>query len=75
MRREYRGRQRNNNTKSFPYEPLVVGGRLVMPVELQRVHRAVLGGLKSPRTCVLWWRGAGPNWSLNYQHAQGDGVA
>ena len=44
MRREYRGRQRNNNTKSFPYEPLVVGGRLVMPVELQRVHRAVLGG-------------------------------
>ena len=44
MRREYRGRQRNNNTKTFPYEPLVMGGRLVMPAELQRVHRAVLGG-------------------------------
>ena len=44
MRREYRGRQRNNNTKTFPYEPLVMGGRLVMPAELQRVHRAALGG-------------------------------
>ena len=44
MRREYRGRQRNNNIKTFPYEPLVMGGRLVMPAELQRVHRAVLGG-------------------------------
>ena len=44
MRREYRGRQRNNNTKSFPYEPLVVGEKMVMPVELQRVHRAVLSG-------------------------------
>ena len=52
MRREYRGRQRNNNTKSFPYEPLVVGGRLVMPVELQRVHRAVLGGPKDMRAVV-----------------------
>ena len=44
MRREHRGRQRNNNTKTFPYEPLVMGGRLVMPAELQRVHRAALGG-------------------------------
>jgi hypothetical protein len=44
MRREYRGRQRNNNIKTFPYEPLVMGGRLVMPAELQRVHRAALGG-------------------------------
>ena len=44
MRREYRGRQRNNNAKSFPYEPLVVRGKLVMPVELQKIHRAVLGG-------------------------------
>jgi hypothetical protein len=44
MRKEYRGRQRNNNTQSFPYEPLVMGGRLVMPAELQRVHRAVLDG-------------------------------
>ena len=44
MRKEFRGRQRNNNTQSFPYEPLVMGGRLVMPAELQRVHRAVLDG-------------------------------
>ena len=33
-----------NNTQSFPYEPLVMAGRLVMPAELQRVHRAVLAG-------------------------------
>ena len=45
MRKEYRGRPRNNNTQSFPYEPLVMGGRLVMPAELQRVHRAVLDGV------------------------------
>jgi hypothetical protein len=45
MRKEYRGRQRNNNTQSFPYEPLVMGGRLVMPAELQRIHRAVLDGV------------------------------
>ena len=45
MRREYRGRPRSKNTQSFPYEPLVIGGRLVMPAELQRVHRAVLDGV------------------------------
>jgi hypothetical protein len=45
MRREYRGRPRNNN-RSFPYEPLVMGRRVVMPAELQRVHRAVLSGDK-----------------------------
>jgi hypothetical protein len=44
MRKEYRGRPRNNNTQSFPYEPLVMGKRVVMPAELQRVHRAVLAG-------------------------------
>ena len=44
MRREYRGRPRSKNTQRFPYEPLVMGGRLVMPAELQRVHRAVLDG-------------------------------
>ena len=27
------------------YEPLVISGRLVMPAELQRVHRAVLEGI------------------------------
>ena len=45
MRKEFRGRQRNNNTQSFPYEPLVMGGRLVMPAELQKIHRAVLDGV------------------------------
>ena len=45
MRKEYRGRPRNNNTQSFPYEPLVMEGRLVMPAELQRIHRAVLDGV------------------------------
>ena len=45
MRKEYRGRPRNNNAQSFPYEPLVLEGRLVMPAELQRVHRAVLDGV------------------------------
>ena len=62
MRKEYRGRPRSDNTQSFPYEPLVMDGRLVMPAELQRVHRAVLDGAESPMTCVPWWRGAGPNW-------------
>jgi hypothetical protein len=26
----------------FPYEPRVVGGRLLMPAELQAIHRYVL---------------------------------
>ena len=29
----------------LPNEPLVMDGRLVMPAELQRVHRAVLDGV------------------------------
>jgi hypothetical protein len=41
MRKEYRGRPRNNNA-----QPLVLEGRLVMPAELQRVHRAVLEGVE-----------------------------
>jgi hypothetical protein len=45
MRKQYRGRPRNNNTESFPYEALVIGTRVVMPAELQRVHRAVLDGV------------------------------
>ena len=44
MRREHRGRLRNNNPQKFPYEPLVLGCRLVMPAELQSVHRAILNG-------------------------------
>ena len=37
------GAQRGNR-QSFPYEPAVINGRLVMPAELQRVHRSVLAG-------------------------------
>jgi hypothetical protein len=44
MRKQYRGRPRNHNTQTFPYEPLVMAGRLVMPAELQSIHRAVLNG-------------------------------
>ena len=42
MRKEYRGRRSTNNKQSFPYELMLMGRRLVMPAELQRVHRAVL---------------------------------
>ena len=45
MRREYRGRQRNNNTKTFPYEPLVMGGRFVQcRRNCKRVSSRTLGG-------------------------------
>jgi len=44
MRKEYRGRRSTNNKQSLPYEPMLMGRRLVMPAELQRVHRAVLDG-------------------------------
>ena len=37
------GTQRGNRQR-FPYEPVVINGRLVMPAELQRVHRSVLAG-------------------------------
>ena len=35
------GLQREDRT-SFPYEPRVIGGKLVMPAELQRIHRIIL---------------------------------
>jgi hypothetical protein len=35
------GPQRGNR-KRFPYEPRVVGGKLLMPAELQAIHRYVL---------------------------------
>ena len=44
MRKEYRGRRSTNNKQSLPDEPMLMGRRLVMPAELQRVHRAVLDG-------------------------------
>ena len=35
------GTQRGNRQR-FPYEPRVVGGKLMMPAELQTIHRYVL---------------------------------
>jgi hypothetical protein len=39
--RHQQGRQRSD-TKRFPYEPIFVGGKLMMPAELQRIHHIVL---------------------------------
>ena len=35
------GPQRGNRRR-FPYEPRVIGGKLMMPAELQRIHAIVL---------------------------------
>ena len=35
---------RRGNQKRFPYEPRLVGGRLVMPAELQALHQSLLTG-------------------------------
>ena len=35
------GAQRGNRQR-FPYEPRVIGGRLLMPAELQAIHRYVV---------------------------------
>ena len=35
------GLQREDRTR-FPYKPRVIGGKLVMPAELQRIHRITL---------------------------------
>ena len=40
-RAHQQGRQRSD-TKRFPYEPILVAGKLVMPAELQRIHHIVL---------------------------------
>lgn len=40
-RREHRGRLRKD-AQRFPYEPILIGGRVVMPAGLQRIHRMVL---------------------------------
>ena len=31
------------NRQRFPYEPRVVGGKLMMPAELQAIHHYVVG--------------------------------
>ena len=35
------GTQRGNRQR-FPYEPRVIGGKLMMPAELQTIHRYVV---------------------------------
>jgi hypothetical protein len=35
------GTQRGNRQR-FPYEPRVIGGKLMMPAELQAIHRYVV---------------------------------
>ena len=40
-----RGRQRGNRAR-FPYEPRFVGGKLIMPAELQRIHSIVLDAVE-----------------------------
>jgi hypothetical protein len=35
------GTQRGNRQR-FPYEPRVIGGKMMMPAELQAIHRYVL---------------------------------
>jgi hypothetical protein len=37
-----KGGPARGDQKRFPYEPRVIGGRLIMPAELQRIHRIVL---------------------------------
>ena len=36
-----KGRERTDR-KLYPYEPAVVGGKLIAPAELQRIHRIIL---------------------------------
>ena len=33
---------RRGNLHRFPYEPRVIGGKLLMPAELQMIHRYVV---------------------------------
>jgi hypothetical protein len=40
-RRRKKGRERTDR-KLYPYEPKVVGGKLMLPAELQRIHGIVL---------------------------------
>jgi hypothetical protein len=37
-----KGGPARGDQKRFPYEPRIIGGRLLLPAELQRIHRAVL---------------------------------
>jgi hypothetical protein len=44
-RRPKGGRLRSNRAR-FPYEPRFVGGKLMMPAELQRIHSIVLDAVE-----------------------------
>ena len=37
------GRHRSD-ARRFPYEPRIVGGKVMMPADLQRIHSSVLNG-------------------------------
>jgi hypothetical protein len=50
------------NRKRFPYEPRLVGGKMMMPSDLQRLHRFMLETdvvALSRMRCVRWWRRCG----------------
>jgi hypothetical protein len=57
--RRCEGIQRGNRQR-FPYEPRVIGGKLLMPAELQAIHRYVVETpvLETPsrRKSGQWWR-------------------
>jgi hypothetical protein len=43
--RRKKGRERTDR-KLYPYEPKVVGGKLIFPAELQRIHSIVLDAVE-----------------------------
>ena len=60
MRKEYRGRSSDDNAESFPYEPLVMGKRVVRPADCKRFiggrgrdHRGRAPQLRLSRTTSL----------------------
>jgi hypothetical protein len=58
------GLQRGDRRR-FPYEPRVIGGKLVMPAELQRIDRIILDAAEVelfPMRCARWWKGYGRSW-------------
>ena len=58
------GLQRGDRTR-FPYEPRVIGGKLVMPAELQRIHRIILDAAEVEiisDEMLPWWKAYGPSW-------------
>ncbi len=63
------GLQRADRTR-FPYEPRVIGGKLVMPAELQRIHRIILDAaeveiISDEMRAVV--EAFGPSWRTSYR--------